>query len=120
MKKIEKLEIYRKIEREGSAEQFDEMWSNLSRGKREVIWSYLNPDKYLTDELVLTHIWASYMQEILDFLKEIGVNKFVFADRSTEAFASIQILIKNGCKLSNIDYQEDFSGIKTGIMVEIA
>lgn len=122
--KIEALEKFRDYNNEIVVEDF----KKLNKGQKDVVQSYIyyqnNDESKLIDLLVFDHIWASHLQEMIDYLKELNIKKFIFADTSTDCFESIKILINNGCQLSTINYKIEkcFSmpdKIESGILVEI-
>ena len=122
--KIECLEIFKIVSEESKRE-----WDKLNNGQKVVANAYIYLDRSkdsLVDLLVIDHAWAEEIQPMLDYMKELNIKSFVFADTSTEAFKSIQILLANNCKLSNIDYKiqapifhHELATKVSGILVEI-
>lgn len=119
---IEALEKFIDYKNELVAEEF----KKLNQGKREVVQTYFyrNSFENLTDYLIFDHVWSTYLQEIIDYLKELNISKFIFADTSTECFESMKILMNNGFKLSTIEYRKEKifgmpEKVITGILVEM-
>ena len=105
-----------------------EEYKNMNNGQKAVIDAYIYMDRSkdsLVDLIVINDVWSDEIQQIIDYLKELNIKSFVFAVTSTECFKSIQILLANNCKLSNIDYKiENLFGNSytkriSGILVEI-
>ena len=121
--KIDALEKFMDFENEEIKNEF----KSLSRGKQEVILTYTRREilaqDNLTDYLIFDHVWEEYMQEIIDFLKELNVEKFIFADNSTESLKCMKIIINNNCNLSVVTYKKEKIFKSTfeysGILVEL-
>ncbi len=121
--KIECLEIFKMV-----SEETTKRWKELNNGQRDVVNAYVYLDRSkdsLVDLLVIENSWACDIQNMLDYMKELNIKSFVFINTSTECFKSIQILLANNCKLSNIDYKIEKSlfhepdKILSGILVEL-
>lgn len=88
-------------------------FEKLNKGARTVVFEYertlrtMEYSNYTTDYLIISEMWSDQMQEALDFMKEVGINKFVFIDESSEAYKSIIKFLENDCKLSPIVYKID-------------
>lgn len=82
----------------------------LTNGAKEVVFEYqrtlrdIKHYNYITDYLLIHNIWSENIQEALNFMKEVGIDKFIFADTSTEACKSIIKFLENDCKLNPIVY----------------
>lgn len=119
---IEALEKFIDYKNELVGDEF----RKLNQGQQEVVRTYFYRNSFdnLTDYLIFDHVWSTYLQEIIDYLKELNVSKFIFADTSTECFESMKILMNNGCKLSTIEYRREKmfrmpEKVITGILVEM-
>ena len=86
-----------------------EEFKKLNNGSQEVVIGYERKNdkysNYTTDYIIIKEIWSDDMQDALNFMKEVGIAKFIFTDTSTEACKSIIKFLENGCKLSPIVYE---------------
>ena len=91
---IEALEKFIDYKNELIGDEF----RKLNQGQQEVVRTYIyrNSFENSTDYLIFDRVWSTYLQEIIDYLKELNISKFIFADSSTECFESIKILMDNG------------------------
>lgn len=101
-------------------------FKKLNHGQQEVVRTYFYHNHFdnLTDYLVFDHVWSYDIQDVINYLKELNISKFIFADTSTECFESMKILMNNGFKLSTIEYRREKmfrmpEKVITGILVEM-
>lgn len=73
----------------------------LTNGAKEVVRAYARN----TDYIIIKDMWTEDIQDALNFMKEVEIDKFVFADTSTQATGSIIKFLENNCKLSPIVYE---------------
>lgn len=83
----------------------------LNKGQRAVLESYVWCKRYhnslLEDYIVISDIWVEDVPDMIAYLKELNISKFIFDDTSTESFKIIKYLLKCGFKFSYIEYKEE-------------
>ena len=101
---------------------------NLNKGQKVVLESYVWCNRYhkdlVEDYIVISDVWVEDVPDMIAYLKELNITKFVFDDSSTESFKIIKYLLKSGCKLSYIEYKKEYTlddgeYLISGVLVDI-
>lgn len=93
-------------------------------GKFTLIDSYFYRKENKYDLLIIDTVCNQDMQSAIDYMKELGIKQFIFADNSSSALSEILTLIDNKCKMERVTYMTavDFVGNsydKEGILVTL-
>ena len=109
---IKELEIHNFTNEEGKID-----WENFTAGQHTVVNSYFykTPNTFnllVIDTIVWDDSYTKGMQSTIDYLKELGIKQFIFADKSTACLEEIMTLIDNNCKMERVTYgtKKDFTG----------
>jgi len=100
----------------------NEEWAKLGKGVQKAVRAYF--DSKQCDYLVVEDLWEQDTDEFVDFLRECKIEKFIFAETSTEATKCLMKMIEKNCKVIGTQvYKEDdfiFSKITyKGLVIEL-
>lgn len=81
-------------------EKREEYGKTLNDGVKRVLNAYHYSNTY--EYLLIDDGWEQHAKDMIDFIKECGIEKFMFSDTSTEATKLLKVFIENGAMIRKV------------------